>query len=52
MLILRDDPFGEIENIGEFELDDNYDVRATKRNGTRKRKNKRNLKLTGDSPYL
>ena len=52
-IILKDDPLNDLENIpsGEFFLEDS-DVRKTKRRNNHRRKNKRNLKLTGNSPYL
>ena len=52
LIIIKDNPFNDIENLpsDEFFLDGS-DVRRTKRKGCRRR-NKRNLKLTGNSPYL
>lgn len=51
-VVIKDNPFNELENIpsGEFFLEDSI-IRKTKRRGYKKRA-KRNLKLTGNSPYL
>lgn len=53
LMIIKDDPLNEIggNNLGQFYLEDSRTYN-TKRRGAYKKKNKRNLKLTGNSPYL
>lgn len=54
LILVRDDPLHEIENnhVDEFYLEQNYGTTRRKCVGYKKKRNKRNLKLTGDSPYL
>lgn len=52
LVIIKDNPLAELENIqsGEFFLEDSI-IRRGRKKGYKKRA-KRNLKLTGNSPYL
>ena len=54
LMIIKDDPLHEIggNNLGQFYLEDSRAYNTKRRGGAYKKKNKRNLKLTGNSPYL